>query len=215
MYILTGIAVVLACVAVWTLLTGEDINVDDPILAKVLRLEQEGDVEALAQAAGDDNTHLAAEATKALGRMEVETIPHVKESLKDRRQRVREAAAGAIGNMGRPAVRKYPGVVADLARVAMNDDSVNVRASAVTALGKMRAHEHMEALLSAMDDPDAAVRGRAAKAVSRIIGREYGFRASAPRDRRRQVIKKIRGIWPEIEPYIREYYSEESHRWND
>jgi HEAT repeat protein len=75
------------------------------------------------------------------------------------------------------------------------EGSWQARAEAAAKLGEMGDEESMPALLRAMEDPNPAVRGRAAAAVRKIMKADYFFRANDPPERRKQVIAIIKGHW--------------------
>ncbi|MHC4181242.1 MAG: HEAT repeat domain-containing protein, partial [Planctomycetota bacterium] len=72
------------------------------------------------------------------------------------------------------------------------EGSWQARAEAAAKLGEMGDEESMPALLRAMEDPNPAVRGRAAAAVRKIMKADYFFRANDPPERRKQVIAIIK-----------------------
>ena len=113
-----------------------------------------------------------------------------------------------------PAVREeaalvYPRVAEGraappLARLATSDPEPDVRAAAVTALGHMRAMDEMEAILSALEDPDPLVRRRAADGASRITGQRYDV--NVPPDEWRRTVDEIRALWQNHGDTLRTYH---------
>lgn len=86
-----------------------------------------------------------------------------------------------------------------LRRVATESKDANVRAVCVLEIGDRRDYESMDLLLAALDDESALVRARAAKAVGRIIGREYHYAHNAPRSERQSTIDAIQACWQEMQ----------------
>jgi hypothetical protein len=85
-----------------------------------------------------------------------------------------------------------------LRRVAKQSGDANVRAVCIFEIGDRRDYESMDLLLDALEDESALVRARAAKAVGRIIGREYHYKHNAPASERASTIKAIRACWEEM-----------------
>jgi len=208
LYVLIAIAVVLAGVtmAVWAPVSPWGQKSQDALLAKVGRLQEDRDVQGLAEAASSSETRLAVQATRALGSMGPEAAAHIQRGLKDTREPVREAAACAMGRLGRRLPDRRPDEVGGLARVGREDPSPRVRAAAVTALGAIRAYEQMETLLDAMNDRNATVRRRAAEAAARILGRHYRYDAKDPPEQRRASIEMLRRVWAKAEPVVGRYH---------
>ncbi len=83
----------------------------------------------------------------------------------------------------------------ELRRELVEGDSAAVRAAAADGLGTRRDVESMPALLDAMEDADALVRGRAGAAVQKILGADFFFRADDPPDKRADTLARIRAHW--------------------
>ena len=172
----------------------------DSDAARIEKIRQSGDVEALAvevQGGSADTARLAVRAMASLGPT---ALPHVERALEDSRPEVREEAAVAYSRVavGAPMQR--------LAAVARKDPSDSVRAAAVTGLGNARALDEMEALLAAAEDPDAMVRERATTAIARIIGRRYELYVDGTPEERHAAVGKLREQWPQLERDTRAYY---------
>jgi len=67
-----------------------------------------------------------------------------------------------------------------------------LRAQAATGLGEIGASEAQALLLAAMDDDSRIVRARANAAFVRVTGKDFGFKADAPREERLAVLANIR-----------------------
>ena len=74
----------------------------------------------------------------------------------------------------------------ELARLALSDAAEDER-----ELAALRLSRHP-------DRPVSQIRGRAALAVDRIVAQRFGFRADAPLEERRKVIKLIELKWPRL-----------------
>jgi HEAT repeat protein len=79
--------------------------------------------------------------------------------------------------------------------LAKTGESSDVRAAAADGLGVLRDEASMGDLLTALEDPDPLVRGRAGVAIQRILGADYFFRAEDPVERRRECIENIKSDW--------------------
>ncbi len=98
---------------------------------------------------------------EALGEIgDPRAIPALVGALKDENERVRRAAAVALGRIGAPAVPALIG--------ALKDADREVRRAAAEALGRIGDREAVPALIGALKDADWEVRGAAAEALVRI-----------------------------------------------
>ena len=124
--------------------------------------------------------------------------PEIERLLQHPHPEVREEAALAYPRVAIGTAA--PG----LARLATEDPETDVRAAAVTAIGHMRAMDEMEAILTALDDPDLLVRRRAADAASRITGQRYDV--NMPPDQWRRTVDDIRALWKHHGDTLRTYH---------
>ena len=198
--VLIAIAALLLAGVVWTFARRGDSLPRDPRAARIERYRREGNISALSGELDNADVEMARRAVQALGHLAKDAVKHVERALRDRRPRVREAAAAELGRLG--DLNSAP----LLAETVRNDKSANVRASAASALGRMYAHEQMEALLDAMGDSNTTVRRRAYAAYYRITGVGRDFRADDPLTKRRRAVQNLREFWPTIKPYIIRYY---------
>ena len=76
-----------------------------------------------------------------------------------------------------------------------NSDVEVVQAACAAGLGAMYDYESMEQLLKLLDDESKLIRSRASKSVTRMLGRDYGFRPSADERTRKEVAKKMSEDW--------------------
>jgi len=73
-----------------------------------------------------------------------------------------------------------------------------VRAACLQGLGASHDYQSMDLLLEALEDESPLVRGRAGVAVTRMIGRDYHFRANGSEESRAKAVKGIRTCWEEM-----------------
>jgi len=78
----------------------------------------------------------------------------------------------------------------------MSEDP-RVRAAAATGLGRIGALDALPYLLEAMDDDSRIVRARANAAFVHLTGRDFMFRADAPREERLMILDNIRRAVPD------------------
>jgi len=94
-----------------------------------------------------------------------------------------------------------------LAEYRGNDPEVLV--PLVQGVLKQRDYKSLPRLFDLMEHPDPRVRGKAGAAVSEIMGADYGFHAADPPEKRREVLKHIRAIYPKMLPAVERSYSEQ------
>ncbi|MCD6303931.1 MAG: HEAT repeat domain-containing protein [Planctomycetes bacterium] len=201
--ILIGIAVVLAVVAVWRL--GFSGRSDGPVekrpdLAKIEHARRRKNIDVLKRAIKSSNPEIAGRAAAAMADIGPQALPVIEKALEDQRPRVREKAATAFAKV---APREQAGKLAEMVK---QDRSANVRAAAVTGLERMFAYDQMETIIAAMEDPDVAVRRRAAAAARRFAGIRVGYRADDPPAKRHAAVQRMREIWQKEAPAARRYW---------
>jgi hypothetical protein len=167
---------------------------------RIQRLARKGDVEGLAHEIAKNDATVGREAVRALATLGEKAEPQVRLALGDSRAPIREAAAAAYPQVAGPKAAP------DLARLARLDADPDVRAVAVTGLGRLVALDEMEALFEALEDPNALVRRRAVSAVERLVGRRYDICASGTPEERHRVVAELREEWPRIESHTRQYH---------
>jgi HEAT repeat protein len=167
--------------------------------ARIERLRASGNAEGLGREAASTDAAAAAEAVRALGRLGQKAWPQVEAALRDSRREVRQEAA-AIYPLVAPAGDAAP----EMAALVRSDPEPTVRATAVTALGHVRALDEMDAVLAALDDADPLVRQRALDAVERIMGKRYDL-GQTPEERSRRAAQ-VRADWVAQQTFIRDYY---------
>lgn len=193
---------------VWRLTTAGDSGgnePEDPDAARIERLKVNRDVAALAKEAAGPKVEVARRALEAMADIGPAAAPQIRRVIKDPRPKVRESAVVVLG---RVSARVPPPVdIEALADIAREDESSNVRAAAVIALGAMHAFEELETLLSRMqEDESIDVQRRAAAAVIRIIGVDVGFKAGDSLQKRQEAIERIRAVWRKDGARIRRFY---------
>ena len=206
--VLIGIALVLVPLVVWQFATAGGGNVEaetetDPIAVRIEGHRRNGDTAALVREASSADVKVVRLAMYALADSGPVGVPHIERAIRDDRPQVREAAAAALG---RAAGRDRSGL---LAEVVSKDTAANVRATAASALGQMRAYNEMETLITALEDSDRMVRSRANAAINRITGVHFKFRADDPLKERNKAIAMIRRLWPTMKPNIERYYAKQ------
>ncbi len=120
-----------------------------------------------------------------------ENLPKLKKAAADPQWKVRHAGVDGVGRLGREGDPQF------LIGVLKNrNEQAEVRASAAERLGEMRYWEAGPAIIDAMEDSSALLRARAGVALRRIVVVDFAYRANDPVDRRREVVQKIRKLWP-------------------
>jgi hypothetical protein len=170
-------------------------------IERIQDLEKSGKVDALAERAMEGDPKEARLAVRSLSRMGRQAEPALRQTMQKGRPVVRAEAALVY-----PMVAEREKAQETLTDHAHKDPEPHVRAAAVTALGHMRAIESMEALLSALNDPDPLVRRRAANAVERIMGRSYELHVNGPEEKRLEAIDGLRQDWNADKDRIRKYF---------
>jgi HEAT repeat protein len=120
-----------------------------------------------------------------------EYLPQLKKAAADPDWRVRHAAVDGVGRLGREG---DPQFLIDVLRNP--NEQAEVRAAAAERLGEMRHWDAGPAIIDAMEDSSDLLRARAGVALRRIIVVDLGYRANDSSDRRGEVIRRIRQLWP-------------------
>ncbi len=179
----------------------------DPDLARVEKLAENGDVEALAQEVDHQRIEVARRAVRGLGRIGRRAAPRIENLLRvNPRPEVREEAALALAK----AAGDERALV--LAEAAKRDKSPDVRAAAVTGLASVRAVDEMEAIFDALLDENRMVRIRAAAAVDKITGRRWELYVDGPAHKRAEAVQKLRQAWPGMKANPKLYWDRQKQR---
>jgi len=118
-------------------------------------------VEALGEALGDPDAGVRQNATIALGKIGAPALDALIAALQDPDRDVRQFAAKALGQIGDP--RGIAGLV-----IALHDTQMDVRSQAAFALSRIGAPA-VDALITALQDPDANVRANAARILGQTL----------------------------------------------
>ncbi|MCA9270490.1 MAG: HEAT repeat domain-containing protein [Planctomycetales bacterium] len=100
----------------------------------------------------------------------------------------RELAAAELSDWGEAAQDH-------MRRVLAQADSPSVRSLMIQGLGNVYDYESMDVFLAALDDESELVRGRAAAAVRKMLGRALAFDPSAEPAEREKAAELMRKEW--------------------
>jgi hypothetical protein len=103
----------------------------------------------------------------------------------------RESATFQLADRGQVALPH-------LRRLVREGNSPEVRAAATYAVARQYDYKSMDALLDSMEDESVVVRGRAGRAVVKLLGRDRRFRASGSAEERARIIGHCRADWETI-----------------
>lgn len=160
-------------------------------LEAIDELSAEGSEEglrAIAEVVQDADTRVACRALLVLATTRLEDRrERIMRAAEDERPEVRRIAMVGIGRL------QDKGNAEMLATVVRDrQEDPHVRAAAVQAIGELRAWKYRHAALDVLDDPSPLVRGRAAAALHRMTGRNFGFRANATPQERAVIVALMR-----------------------
>ena len=163
----------------------------DERLAAIDELAAEGSEEglrAIAEITQDEDTRVACRALLVVASSRLDDRrEHIMRAAKDGRAEVRRIAMVGVGRQS----NKDDGEM--LAKVVRDgQEDTEVRAAAVQAIGELRAWKYRHAALDVLDDESPLLRGRAAAALRRMTGRDFGFRATAKAERRAIIVALMR-----------------------
>ena len=102
-----------------------------------------------------------------------------------------EQAVAMLAQVGQPATPYLRDVLSE-------SQTPQVRAICLQALGGRHDYESMPQILAALEDESPLVRGRASVAASRLLGRNYGWRADMPAENRAYLIARMQQEWDEL-----------------
>ncbi len=113
-----------------------------------------------------------------------------------------EVAAVRLAGLGKPAKQH-------LRRVLSQSQSPEVRAACIGGLAVQWDYDSMPAFLDALDDDSELVRGRAGRAVERMMSVDFDYRYDDPPEKRAAAVKRFREHWKEFrDSEILEYWKE-------
>jgi len=176
-------------------------------IEQIQEFEDSGNVDALAERALEAEPEVGRHAVRSLGRLGPKAEPALRQVMEKGKPTVRAEAALVY-----PRVSSRQKAQEPLATISRRDPEPYVRASALTALGRMRALDSMEAIIEALNDPDLGVRRRAADAVARIMGLEYELYLDGPEEKRLEAIEVVRKSWNHTKNFLRQYYERKAKR---
>ncbi|HUS91472.1 MAG TPA: HEAT repeat domain-containing protein [Phycisphaerae bacterium] len=119
-----------------------------------------------------------------------EHLPALKLAARNRDPAIREVATFGLGRLGKDSDPAF------LMQVLKSDSEPAVLVAAATALGGLKCWEAGELLIKLLEHPDSRVSSRAAAALNRIIGVDWGIQPGAPD--RQQRIQRLRAEWPTL-----------------
>ncbi|MDX1565116.1 MAG: HEAT repeat domain-containing protein [Phycisphaeraceae bacterium] len=128
----------------------------------------------------------AARAVDRLAYHKDAALPELRKLLDDPRPKVRIKAVLAVGRVGERSDGDR------LARLLRTDPLLGVRSWAAHGLGRLRAEQHMGALIDGLMDPEVRVRQMSYKAIGELTGFSYAFDPEAAADRREKQAAKFR-----------------------
>jgi hypothetical protein len=113
------------------------------------------------------------------------------------------AAQGLIrhGAVARKEVRR--------ALAASRESEPEVRAYLLQAAMNIKDWRSLPEMFVAMEDSDEVVRGRAAAAAAKIMGMDFGFRATDPPEKRAKILAEMRREFKVVEPKYSTFYSDQ------
>jgi HEAT repeat protein len=168
-------------------------------------------MQGLAQAVGHRDAAVACMALRAIaaGRdpskpLEPEGLEVVRKAAADPRPQVRHTAIRVLEATTPPAPED-PTVPELLLKLFLTETSPQTRAAAANALGKLQYWPAVEPLLEALEDESVTVRGAAGAAIRKILGLDFGFRASDPPQKRAADAARIREHWKLQLPFHMDY----------
>ncbi len=95
------------------------------------------------------------------------------------------------------------------ALAASHESDPQVRAYLLQAVTQAKDWRSLPEIFAAMEDPDAVVRGRAAAAAVKIMGKDYGFRANDPPEKRAKILATIRHDAEALKSRYMKFYSDQ------
>lgn len=104
----------------------------------------------------------------------------------------------------RDMVRHGPAARSEMDRVlaGFRSDDPAVMVAVFEAAASAKCWRNLPKLFEWMEHPDARVRGKAASAVSAIMGADYFFRASDPPEQRAETLARIKMVYQRLGPEL-------------
>jgi len=152
-------------------------------------------VKRVAQVVSHQDTMVAAEAVRSLGRMRhekaVAVIQDIAAGTLDRRSAVRQEAVIQLGRQ-RQASEEVLGTLREVVTV---DPDPRVRAAAATSIAQQRSLMDVALLIDvAEQETDPVVQARAVGAVEKMVGLRFGYDPTASKDEREAALQRLRRL---------------------
>jgi len=173
-----------------------DLSDRDACLQALRKCAEGGSDEAVDRVAAvvaNDDTLLAAEAVRTLGRM---ATPHAVEVLCDVASGAREKRGGlrqeAVVQLGR---QEGPEVLKVLRQVVKMDPDPRVRVGAITSLTRQRSLKDVPLLVEVAEtDADPVVQARAVGAVERLVQLKFRYNPAGTPEERQEALRRMRSL---------------------
>jgi HEAT repeat protein len=151
----------------------------------------------LRQLCDDGDARVAAEAVRAIGSADTDSARQLLLALARQAgsPAVRGEALAELGNY--KELTQEADLQAIIAPITDKSQPPEVRAGAVKAVARLRAHAALPALLEALGDDDEQVRALAIVAVQKVIAIRFQFDPGAPKAARDQQVAAIRAFLKE------------------
>jgi HEAT repeat protein len=159
------------------------------------KTEDEEVAARVAEVVSHEDTMVAAEAVRSLGRMRnrraVQVLRDVAAGTKDKRSALRQEAVIQLG-WQREAKEEALPILREVIKV---DPDPRVRAAAATSIEHQRSLVDVALLVEvAENETDPIVQGRAVGAVERLVGLKFGYDPTASKDERQKALERMRRL---------------------
>ncbi|MFO8011960.1 MAG: HEAT repeat domain-containing protein [Phycisphaerae bacterium] len=149
--------------------------------------------ERVEEVVSHEDTMVAAEAVRTLGRMRhpraVDALKKVAAGDKERRSALRQEAVIQLGRQ-RDAKEKVLPVLRD---ILQRDPDPRVRGAAAVSISKQKSLHDVALLMEvAENETDRVVQAQAVGAVERMVGLKFGYDPSAPKAERDAALERMR-----------------------
>jgi HEAT repeat protein len=162
-------------------------------LRECAKIDSENVATKVAGIVEHEDTMVAAEAVRSLGRMDRpvarKALRDVATGAREKRGAVRQEAVIQLGRQDDPEVLPV------LRQVVQADPDPSVRAAAATSIARQRSLPDVALLVEiAEKETDPIVQARAVGAVERLIGLKFGYDPKDPPELRRKALLRMRSI---------------------
>ena len=150
-------------------------------------------VDRVAAVVGHDDTLLAAEAIRTLGRMNtpraVEVLCEMASGAREKRGGLRQEAVVQLGRQEGAEALKV------LRQVVKMDPDPRVRVGAITSLTRQRSLEDVPLLVKVAEtDSDPVVQARAVGAVERLVQLKFRYNPAGTPEERQEALRRMRSL---------------------